>query len=301
MLTSIARYLRYPYLILAFAFASFFEANAQSKVIEGLSYVSKSAGHSVNYAIYLPPDYEVSSRSYPVLYLLHGLGNDESAWIQFGNIKGLMDSMYANSSVAPMIVVMPGAGNSWFIDDIRGEYPFEFIFINEFIDHIDSEYSTRPEKKFRAIGGVSMGGYGSLILAFRNANTLSSAFSLSPAIWTDQSIQTLSRDQYLETFGDIYTEDPSNRLTNHWDAHAVLNQARLKSKQDLSKVSYYITSGDDDPGITTATAELHIILKNKDVPHEYRVYDGGHTWNYWRETFQEAVQFISDEFQRGVE
>jgi enterochelin esterase-like enzyme len=76
---------------------------------------------------------------------------------------------------------------------------------------------------------------------------------------------------------------------------------KRKSQSDLSKVKYYITSGDDDAGISVATAELHIILKNKNVPHEYRVYDGGHTWEYWRKTFPEAVRFISDEFQRGIE
>ena len=294
-------YRRFSLLIFALAFASLAEANAQSKVLEGLSFASRSTNHTINYALYLPSDYEWSNRSYPVLYLFHGLGNNENAWIQFGNMKSSMDALYSSASIAPMIVVMPDAGNSWFIDDIKSAYPFESIFMNEFIKHIDSEYNTRPERKFRALGGLSMGAYGALILSFRNSDKVSAVFSLSPAIWTDESIQSLSRDQYLGTFSEIYTDDPSHRLTDHWDAHAVLNQARLKSSSDLSKVSYYITSGDDDPGITTATAELHIILRNKGVPHEYRVYDGGHTWNYWRKTFPEAVKFISDEFQRGME
>jgi enterochelin esterase-like enzyme len=109
------QHLRYSILILAVAFASLVEANAQSKVVEGLSFTSKT-DHKINYAIYLPSDYEESMRSYPVLYLFHGLGNDESAWIQFGNMKSLMDSMYADHSITPMIVVMPYGGKSWFID-----------------------------------------------------------------------------------------------------------------------------------------------------------------------------------------
>lgn len=294
------QYLRYSILILAVAFASLGEANAQSKVVEGLSFTSKT-DHKINYAIYLPSDYEESMRSYPVLYLFHGLGNDESAWIQFGNMKSLMDSMYADDSITPMIVVMPYGGNSWFIDDLRSTYPFESLFISEFMDYVDSQYKTRPERKYRAFGGLSMGGYGALILAFRNPDVVSSVFSLSPGIWTDETIRTLSREDYLRTFGEIYTQDPTDRLTSHWKTHSVLQQAREINASELSDVRYYITSGDDDPGISTATAELHIILKNRGVPHEYRVYDGGHTWNYWRKTFPEAVRFISDEFQRGVE
>jgi enterochelin esterase-like enzyme len=274
---------------------------AQSRVIEGLSSNSVTIDDGIKYAVYLPAEYDISERSYPVLYLFHGLGNDENAWIQYGEMKRLMDSLYETGSIAPMIVVMPYARNSWFIDDLNSDFPFESIFIGEFIDHIDSTYRTRPEKKFRALGGLSMGGYGALILAFKNPNLVSAIFSLSPGIWTDESIQSLSEDQYLRTFNELYTDNPDNRLTDHWQAHSIHRQASERRLSDLSKVKYYITSGDDDAGISEATAQLHIILKNRDVPHEYRVYDGGHTWEYWRKTFPEAVQFISDEFLRGVE
>lgn len=274
---------------------------AQGRVVEGLSHPSETFEVEIKYSVYLPSEYDSSARSYPVLYLFHGLGNNENAWIQFGDMKRLMDGMYAKESIVPMIVVMPNAGNSWFIDDIDAEYPFETMFINEFIGHIESKYRTRSEKKFRALGGLSMGGYGALILAFKNPDLISSIFSLSPGIWTDESIQTLSNEDYLRTFGDIYTTNPDDRITDRWKAHSIHHQARVRSSSDLSKVKYYITSGDDDAGISVATAELHIILKNKNVPHEYRVYNGGHTWEYWRKTFPEAIRFISDEFERGVE
>ena len=282
-------------------FYLFSDLSAQSRVTEGFSYSSTTFKDEIKYAVYLPSEYDSSTRSYPVLYLFHGLGNNENAWIQYGDMKRLMDSMYASESIVPMIVVMPNAGNSWFIDDIQSDFPFETIFIDEFLDHIDSEYRTRSEKEFRAFGGLSMGGYGALILAFKHPDMVSSIFSLSPGIWTDETIQSLSNEGYLRTFDNLYTNDPDNRLTDRWRAHSILHQAREKSQSDLSKVKYYITSGDDDAGISVATAELHIILKNKNVPHEYRVYDGGHTWEYWRKTFPEAVRFISDEFQRGIE
>jgi enterochelin esterase-like enzyme len=282
-------------------FYLFSDLSAQSRVTEGFSYSSTTFKDEIKYAVYLPSEYDSSTRSYPVLYLFHGLGNNENAWIQYGDMKRLMDSMYASESIVPMIVVMPNAGNSWFIADIQSDFPFETIFIDEFLDHIDSEYRTRSEKEFRAFGGLSMGGYGALILAFKHPDMVSTIFSLSPGIWTDETIQSLSNEGYLRTFDNLYTNDPDNRLTDRWRAHSILHQAREKSQSDLSKVKYYITSGDDDAGRSVATAELHIILKNKNVPHEYRVYDGGHTWEYWRKTFPEAVRFISDEFQRGIE
>jgi len=297
-LTSTVKVAALTVLVIFFLFS---EMSAQSKVIEGLSYSSVTYGDEIKYAVYLPSKYDSSARSYPVLYLFHGLGNNENAWIQYGDMKRLMDAMYSNEAIVPMIVVMPNARNSWFIDDIHSDFPFETIFTGEFIDHIDSAYRTRPEKKFRALGGLSMGGYGALILAFKNPNLVSSIFSLSPGIWTDETIQSLNNEDYLRTFDNLYTTDPDQRLTDRWKSHSIHHQAKVKSQSDLSNVKYYITSGDDDVGISAATAELHIIFKNRNVPHEYRVYDGGHTWEYWRKTFPEAVRFISDEFQRGVE
>jgi len=282
-------------------FFLFSEIRAQSRIIEALSYSSEIFEDEIKYSVYLPTEYDSSARSYPVLYLFHGLGNNEHAWIQYGDMKRLMDAMYSNDAIVPMIVVMPNARNSWFIDDIDSDFPFETMFIDEFIDHIDLNYRTRSEKKFRAFGGLSMGGYGALILAFKHPEVVSSIFSLSPGIWTDETIQTLSNEDYLRTFDKLYTTDPDNRLTERWKAHSIHHQVKVKSQSDLSKVKYYITSGDDDAGISVATAELHILFKDKNVPHEYRVYDGGHTWEYWRKTFPEAVRFISDEFQRGVE
>lgn len=278
-----------------------FPVYSQSKVLESLAFESTLLNREIHYSVYLPEGYHTSERSYPVLYLLHGYGNNENAWIQFGNMQMLMDNGIQKGLVAPMIVIMPDAGNSWYADDLRGKFPYETMFVEEFIRFVDQKYRTRESKKFRAIGGLSMGAYGAVILTFHNPDLFSAAFALSPAIWTDEEIQKLSDNDYQRTFNSIYTTDPDKRLTDHWKHYSILNQASVVGTEELSKVKYLINSGDDDKGISTATAQLHILFRKRNIPHEYRVYNGGHTWQYWRNTFPEAIEFISEIFLEGVE
>jgi len=276
-------------------------ARSQSQIIEDLSFRGSVLQDNVQYAVYLPKGYRNSQQKYPVLYLLHGYGNDETAWIQYGNMKQLMDNGIENGSMTPMIVMMPDAGNSWYINDLESRHSYESMFIQELIPFVDEKYRTRNSEKFRAVGGLSMGAYGALVLSFKNPATFAAAFALSPAIWTDQEIQKLSTEDYSRMFGNLYTTNPENRLTTHWYSHSVLHAASIENVDSLSGVNYYINSGDDDKGISEATAELHQIFKQRGVPHEYRVYNGGHTWDYWRKTFPEPVEFISDIFLDGVD
>ena len=94
------------------------------------------------YAIYLPPDYESSQRSYPVLYLLHGAGDDQTGWVQFGEILNIADKAINAGIATPMIVVMPDAntGKRGYVNDVKGEWRFEDFFFEEFIPFIEKTY-----------------------------------------------------------------------------------------------------------------------------------------------------------------
>ena len=141
------------------------------KVLEDLSMQSKILPYSVNHCVYLPPGYDESTRNYPVVYLLHGYSDKEWGWVQFGEIQQAADRAIAERIIPPMIIVMPDGKVTFYSNDYKGEDRWEDMFIQEFIPYIEKNYRTRPEKGFRGISGLSMGGFGSLMFAMRYPDT----------------------------------------------------------------------------------------------------------------------------------
>src|SRR5665647_572211 len=120
---------------LSLLFISIF-AFSQGKTIESLSIQSKILGKEVKYSIYLPADYETSQRRYPVLYLLHGYTDNETGWPQFGVVQKITNETIAKGDATQMIIAMPDADVSWYINDAAGKFRFEDFFVNEFIPYI---------------------------------------------------------------------------------------------------------------------------------------------------------------------
>jgi enterochelin esterase-like enzyme len=147
------------------------------------------------YAIYLPPDYETSERSYPVLYLLHGAGDDQTGWIQFGEVLRIADKVIAEGTSTPMIIVMPDAntGRRGYFNDIQGEWRYEDFFFKELMPHVEKTYRIKGEKRYRAISGLSMGGGGTFMYVFHHPELFSSACPLSA------SCGPLSMEDYNRT------------------------------------------------------------------------------------------------------
>ena len=151
----------------------------KGKVIESLIFKSTIVNYPVKYSVYLPADYETSQRSYPVVYLLHGFSDDETGWIQFGEAGEIADKGMAEGAFPECILIMPDGKVSWYINSANGKDRWEDMFIKEFIPQIEKEYRIRAKKEFRAIGGLSMGGYGALGLSMRNPDLFSSCIALS--------------------------------------------------------------------------------------------------------------------------
>src|SRR4030043_1891268 len=125
------------------------------KVMDNLSMTSKILKMDRKYAIYLPPDYESSQRSYPVLYLLHGAGDDQTGWVQFGEILNIADKAINAGQATPMVIVMPDAntGRRGYFNDITGEWRYEDFFFEEFLPYIEQKYRIKGEKRYRAVAG----------------------------------------------------------------------------------------------------------------------------------------------------
>ena len=161
---------------------------AKGKVIEGNSISSEILEIDVAYSIYLPPDYDRSKRSYPVVYLLHGYSDDETAWVQFGQVQQAADKGIAKGTVPPMVIVMPDAGVTWYINDYKGVVRYEDMFFQEFIPAIENQYRIRKKKEYRGVAGLSMGGYGSLIYSLHHPDVFAACAAFSSAVMTDEEV-----------------------------------------------------------------------------------------------------------------
>jgi enterochelin esterase-like enzyme len=286
----------FAFVFILLATASFAQ---KGKVIEERTVKSSALNRSVKYTIYLPSDYETSERSYPVVYLLHGYTDDNTGWLQFGEINRLVDAAIADGTIPPMIIVMPNADSSWYINSYDGKEKYEDFFIKEFMPTIEKTYRIKADRRFRGIAGLSMGGYGTLIYSLKYPELFSAAAPLSAAVWDDSAVVTTPDRTYDQIFGQLYGRGlkGKDRLNNAWYSNSVLKLVETKSADDLKKVRYWIDCGDDD-FLTKGNCLLHIALTEKGVPHEFRMRDGAHTWTYWRTGIIPALAFIGDGFHQ---
>jgi enterochelin esterase-like enzyme len=286
-------------LTLLFVFSIIINIFAQGFVKEKQVIKSALLNREVHYSIFLPSDYYSSERAYPVTYLLHGYGDADDGWIQFGEVNRLADDAIKAGKIPPMIIVTPDGFTSFYINAADGSFNYEDFFIKELIPHIEKTYKVKAEKRFRGIAGLSMGGYGSLLYALKYPNLFAAAAPLSAAVWTDKDIINLNENMFNGLFDNSMGKNlkGKDRLTAAWLSNSPLGLIEKKTLEELSSVRYWIDCGDDD-FLTIGNAELHIALTNKNVPHEFRMKDGAHNWTYWRTGIIDALSFIGDSFHQ---
>jgi S-formylglutathione hydrolase FrmB len=287
--------------ILLFSTGAFNSARAQQpgKVIEQLTIKSSILNRPVKYTVYLPGDYETSQRTYPVVYLLHGFTDDNTGWLQFGEINRYADKAIYDGTIPPMIIVMPNGDSSFYINAYDGKESYEDFFIKEFMPAVEKAYRIKAEKRYRGVAGLSMGGYGTLNYALKYPDLFAAAAPLSAAVSDDSSIVKMNDWSWDNIFGPLFGRGlkGSARLSKAWYDNSTLKIIETKSAADLKKVRYWIDCGDDD-FLTKGNCLLHIALTEKGVPHEFRVREGAHNWTYWRTGITDALQFIGDSFRQ---
>jgi enterochelin esterase-like enzyme len=274
-------------------------AQTTGKVIEQQIVKSAILNKPVRYTVYLPADYDHSERTYPVVYLLHGYTDDNTGWLQFGEVNRYADKAIAEGTIPPMIIVMPNGDSSWYINSFDGKEKYEDFFIKEFIPAIERTYHIKTQKRFRGIAGLSMGGYGTLIYSLKYPELFSAAAPLSAAVFTDAELVGMKDENYENALGPLYGHNlkGNDRLNDFWYKNSILKIVETKSTDDLKKVRYWIDCGDDD-FLTKGNCMLHIAFIDKKVPHEFRVRDGAHNWTYWRTGITDALQFIGQSFRQ---
>ena len=280
-------------ILFIFAVIPFFAIAQGSKVFDNLSLRSKILNMERKYAIYLPPDYETSQRSYPVLYLLHGSGDDQTGWIQFGEVQYIANKCFSEGLATQMIIVMPDANTTkkGYFNDPKNEWRYEDFFFQEFLPFIEKNYRTKNEKRFRAISGLSMGGGGAFIYALHHPELFASSCPLSA------SVGSLNIEEATKYLLKSDSSLDNNTINNYFNINSVLQQINTISDQQKKAVRWYIDCGDDDR-LGEGNMLVHIAMTKKDIPHEFRIRDGGHTWTYWRASLPKVLEFVSMSFHQ---
>lgn len=277
-----------------FLFISLFLMAQTGKVSDNLTMQSKILKTDRKYAIYLPPDYETSRRDYPVLYLLHGSGDDQTGWVQFGEVLNIADEAIKSGSATPMIIVMPDAntGKRGYYNDVKNEWRYEDFFFQEFMPFIEKTYRIKNDKRYRAVSGLSMGGGGTFIYALHHSELFSSACPLSASIGPKSidEMKTSKQFQGLEGVTDAEKDAWFKR-------YSVLIQIENIPEDQKKAVRWYIDCGDDD-ALSEGNCLVHIAMRKKEIPHEFRIRDGAHTWTYWRASLPKVLEFVSMSFHQ---
>ncbi len=264
------------------------------KVYDNLSMPSKILKMDRKFAVYLPPDYETSQRSYPVLYLLHGAGDDQTGWVQFGEVLTIADAAILSGNATAMVIVMPDAntGKRGYVNDVKGEWRYEDFFFQEFMPYIESTYRIKGEKRYRAVAGLSMGGEGTFIYALHHPELFSAACPLSAATGP-ASIEDLKNYRLWQGVEGITDSDKEA----YFKKYSVLNLIENMPDDQKKAVRWYIDCGDDD-FLYEGNSLVHIAMRKKEIPHEYRTRDGSHSWVYWRAALPEVLSFVSMGFHQ---
>ena len=264
------------------------------KVFDNLTMTSKILSGERKFAIYLPPNYETSERTYPVLYLLHGSGDDQTGWVQFGEVLHITDKAIKEGIATPMIIVMPDAntGQRGYFNSPDGKWLYENFFFEELMPYVEKTYRIKGEKRYRAVAGLSMGGGGSFMYALHHPELFSSACPLSAS--TGPLSFEAAKERMKRWNQNKYTD---KQIETWYQQHSAVKLIESMPVDDVKKVRWYIDCGDDD-FLYEGNSLVHIAMRKKEIPHEFRIRDGRHSWTYWRESLPEVLKFVSAAFHQ---
>ena len=266
---------------------------AQGRV-DTITVYSPSMKKTLKAAVSFPSSYINGTSRYPVVYLLHGGSGAFSDWHQKVTEKGIVNQMAEEHQV---LIITPGVGpSSYYYDSpLLDSVRYETYMIQELIPFIDKNYRTLAQKESRAITGLSMGGHGAITLAtkhpslFTAAGSMSGVMNIDTDLWkVGEDFRNLRKKGQIEMLGEINYKAP---LFNPYTAVGLVDQ--LKNQE----ISMIIDCGVDDFLIET-NRQMHSLLMEKKIDHEYIERPGAHTWNYWTEALPVQFFFLSKSLKR---
>jgi S-formylglutathione hydrolase FrmB len=275
-------------------------AAAQSRIDCG-AMNSRILKQVVHYCVYLPPGYDAGAaqhppRRYPVLYFLHGLGDNEQTLFNSGGWT-LLDDLRNQHKMGDFLIAVPEGRRSFYINSADGSVLYSDFFLREFLPHIETKYRIRAGRAGRAISGISMGGYGAVRFAFAHPELFSAVSAQSAALITesprDLDAASQTGSPLVGILGAVFGKPIG---VPHWNDNNPFVLAK-RNAAALRKMAIYFNCGQDDNyGFEKGAAALHDELQKENVNHEYHAYPGDHSLSYFMSHFDEVMEFHSKAF-----
>lgn len=271
--------------------------------VEGLHFHSSVLGQNVCYSVVLPDGYSRVDKYYPVLYMFHGIGGDNSSWLEYGNVARLMQRLSDDGIINQFIIVIPDGYQSYYSDAVDGSFSYETFFTKEFIPYIDSRYRTLANAQCRSVAGFSMGGFGALSIALRHRDMFGSVISLSASIRTDaQYTMEGPQDEWDFQWGRIFGGkglEGKARLTSYYLSRSPYHIFEKTPALAFLNFGIMLDIGDKEKSLCSSNEELHWLLSQKGIRHEWEVRQGGHDFDCWNAALPKVFCFVDSCFRRG--
>lgn len=256
--------------------------SAQSKILRDSIY-SETLNTYKHFSVYLPKDFDKNDKTFPVLYMLHGAGGNHTNWAQSGKLKETTDNAVNAGTALQMVIVMPDASgqdeknkNMGYFN-VKG-WNYEDFFFAEFMPFVEKKYKIKSAKKYRSIGGLSMGGCGSIVYAQHKSEVFGSVCALSPRVQGAPD-------------NDKYTNEYIQSLL-HNEAVGFVEKASEQQIAMLKTIRWYVDCGDDDY-LAEGNVNFYLAMKKNNIAIEYRMRNGSHTWLYWQTALPDVLTFVS--------
>ncbi len=274
--------------------------------VEFRRFPSPSLGKDGEYSIFLPPSYHREpGRRYPVVYFLHGMWNDHTSWAveRYGGIPAQLEALMTSGRIPECLLVHPNGENSFYTDYLDGSRKYEKMIAVDLIEHVESTYRVRSDRSSRALGGVSMGGYGALKIGLKYPDLYASVAGFSPIVFTgdDPSVHLRNSSsrlaQYLVSALEPVYGMPFDR--KHWRENDLVALAR---SAELDGLGVFFALGTADRynsqfPLQVGVEALSRVLSERGIPHEYRLYENGpHGWQLVVEHLDEVARFLCRTF-----
>jgi S-formylglutathione hydrolase FrmB len=252
---------------------------------------SQILGGPVRYCAYLPASFDQDkTRRYPVLYFLHGLGDNEQSLLNFGGWD-VVSQLRSQGKVGDFVILAPSGGHSFYINSVTGKVRYEDFLLKEFMPQMEKKYRATGTRATRGITGISMGGYGALRLAFKYPDQFAAVSAQMPALIGElpADISSGASGSAASLLGDVFGS-PLNR--DFFTHNTVSYFARTDSAASLKRMKIYFNVGNnDDYGFEQGAQQLDQLLKARGVPHEFHIYPGRHDAQFAVRYFPDVIQF----------